>query len=102
MSLHEQGFDGFPVLAGTQFIVSPAMLDVDRCVEIGMRAMTANLTAKRLLVGPVGFVWVVAHTALLGGISALDSDCGYASFGGIPGELLGDVCQVGGVQIGVH
>src|SRR5260370_42138844 len=78
------------------------MVDVDCWVEIGMRAMTGNLTAKRLLVGPVGFVWVVAHTALLGGISALGSDCGYASCGGIPGELLGDGCQVGGVQIGVH
>ncbi len=91
MSLQQYSFNCFPVLAGAQFIISPAMLDVERCVEISVRAVTTDHTAKRLLVGPVGFVWIVAHTALLRGIGALDSDCGYASFGGIPGELLGDV-----------
>ncbi len=37
------------------------MLDIDRRIEIGMRAMTTDHTAKRLLVGPVGFVRVVAR-----------------------------------------
>ena len=61
MSLQQQGFDRFPVLAGTQFIVSPAVLDVRCSVEIGMRAVATNHTAKRLLVGPVGSIWIVAR-----------------------------------------
>ena len=71
-------------------------------LQIGMRAVPTDHTAKRLLVGPVGSVYIMAHTALLGGIGAPDSDGGYASFGGIPGYLLGDVRQVGGVQIRIH
>ena len=78
------------------------MLDVDSCIEIGVRAVPTDHTAKRLLVGPVGFVCIVTHAALLGGIGAPDPDCCSASFGGIPGYLLGDVGQVGGVQIGIH
>ena len=91
MSLHEQDFDRFPVLASAQFSVSPAMLDVDRCVEIGVRAVAADPTAKRLLVGPVGSSSIVAHAALLRGIGASDLDGGDASLGGIPGELFGNV-----------
>ena len=78
------------------------MLDVDRCVEIGVRAVAADHTAKRLLVGPLLPMCIIAHTARLGGISASDSDCGDTPFGGIPGKLLRDVGQVGSVQIGVH
>jgi len=54
MSPQEQGFDRFPVFAGAQFLVCQAVLDVDRCVEIGVRALATDHTAKRLLVGPVG------------------------------------------------
>ena len=78
------------------------MLDVDRRVEIGMRAVATDHTAKRLLVGPVRTVDIVTDTALLRGIGASDPDGGDSSFGGIPGDLLGDVRQVGGVQVGVH
>src|SRR5690348_9979264 len=67
------------------------MLDVDRCVEIGVRAVAADHTAKRLLVGPILPMCIIAHTARLGGISASDSDCGDTPFGGIPGKLLRDV-----------
>ncbi len=102
MSLQQQGFDRFPVLAGTQFAISPAVLDVRCSIEIGVRAVTTDHTAKRLLVGPVGSIWIVAHTALLRGVGAPDPDCCSASFDGIPGYLLGDVRQVGGVQISIH
>src|SRR5260370_6914967 len=78
------------------------MFDVDRCVEISVRAVATDHTAKRLLIGPVSSVWIVAHAALLRGICALDSDRRYASLSGIPGNLPGDVRQVGGVEIGVH
>ena len=90
MPAHKQGFDGFPDLAGAQLVVSPAMLDVDGGIEIGMCLKATDHTAKRLLVGPVGSVYIMAHAALLGRIGALDPDGGYASFGGIPGNLPGD------------
>jgi hypothetical protein len=102
MSLQQQGFDRFPVFAGAQFIVSPAMLDIDRRIEIGVRAVPTDHTAKRLLVGSIGSVYIITHIALLRGVGAPDPDCRSASFDGIPGYLLGYVCQVGGVQIGVH
>ena len=102
MSPQQQGFDFLPLLAGAQFSVSPAMLDVDRRVEIGMRAVATDHTAKRLLVGPVRTVYIMADTALLRGIGASDPDGGDSSFGGIPGELFGNVRQVGGVQISIH
>ena len=44
----------------------------------------------------------MAHAALLGGIGASDADCSYASFGGIPGELLGDTRKVGSTHVGIH
>ena len=61
MPAQQQGFDGFPVLAGAQLLVSQAALDVDGGVEIGMRAVATDHTAKRLLVGPVGSSSIVAR-----------------------------------------
>src|SRR5215469_5237024 len=89
MPAHQQGFDGFPILAGAQFLISQAAPDVEGCVEIGVHAVTANLAAKRLLVGPVRTVHVMAHAVLLRGVGALDSDSGHAPLGGIPGDLFG-------------
>ena len=102
MPPQKQGFDCFPVFAGAQFIISPATLDVDRRIEISVRAVAADATAKRLLVRPVRTVDRMTNTALLRGIGASDSGCGDASLGGIPGKLLGNVGQVGGVQVRVH
>src|SRR5215471_2155063 len=67
MSLHQQGFDGFPVLAGAQFLISQTVLDVGGRIEIGVCTVAADPAAKRLLVGSVGAVDVMAHAALLGG-----------------------------------
>src|SRR5260370_4422176 len=78
------------------------MLDVDGSIDIGMRAVTTDHTAKRLLVGPVGSVYIMTHAALLGGIGTLDFGCSYLELGSIPGDVLGDVCEIGGVQVGVH
>src|SRR5712692_8332654 len=78
------------------------MLDIDGGVEIGVRAVATDSTAKRLLVGPVGSIYMMTHAALLRGVGAPDPDGGDASFGGIPGDLPGDVRQVGDVQIGIH
>ena len=68
-----------------------------------MRAVTADSAAKRLLVGPVCCsVYIMAHAALLRCVGAPDSDGGDAPLGGIPGDLLGDMREVGGIQIGIH
>ena len=57
-------------------LVSPTIFDIDSRIEIGMRAVATDSTAKRLLVGPVGSVYIITHTALLRGVGAPDSDLG--------------------------
>jgi hypothetical protein len=97
MSLKKQRFDFLPVLAGAQFGISHAPGKVRGRIEIGVHAVVAHDAAKRLLVGPVRAICIVAHAALLRGVGAVYSRCTYPSFGGIPGKLLGDVRQIGGV-----
>ena len=43
----------------------------------------------------------MTYIAFLRGIGAFHSGGLYASFGGVPGNLTGEMCQVGGIQIGV-
>ena len=52
--------------------------------------------------GSIGAIEVVADAALLRGVGALDFGCRAAPFSGVPGYLLRDVRQVGGVQVGIH
>src|SRR6266536_1467116 len=72
MALQEQRFDGCPVLAGTQLLIIPAVRQVGRCIQIGMRLLPTDDTTKRLLVGAIGSIWIVTHMALLRGIRTLD------------------------------
>src|SRR5438874_284979 len=58
--------------------------------------------AKRSLIGAIGSIWIVAYTALLRRIGTLHSGRVDASFGGIPGNLLGDMCKVGRTHAGIH
>ena len=58
MPAHQQGFDRFAVLAGAQCHVPQTVRDVEGGVEIGLRTVAADPTAKRLLVGPVGTVYI--------------------------------------------
>jgi len=102
MPAQEQGFDCFSILAGTQFGISCSTRKIQSSVVVRMCLKTADLTAKRLLIGSVGTIYIMAHTAFLGGIGTLDPDRLSPTFGGIPGNLLGDMCQVGGTQIGIH
>src|SRR5215469_1574826 len=67
-----------------------------------MRLEATDHTTKGLLIGTIRPVGIMTHTTLLGGIGALDFCCLYASFGSVPGDLLRNVCKVGGVQVGVH
>src|SRR6266568_8494462 len=62
----------------------------------------ADLATKRLLIWSVFFICIMAHAAFLRGIGAVDPACLPASFGGVPGDLLGDVCQIRSTHIGVH
>src|SRR5215831_14456218 len=78
------------------------MLDVERGVEISMCLIAADLTAKRLLIRPVGSIGVVTHAAFLGGVGTFDSGCSYAPFGRIPGDLLRDMREMGSAHVGVH
>ncbi len=91
MPFQEKPLDFLPVVAGPQFRIIQAALNIERGVAISVRLIVTDPTAKRLLVGPIGSIWIMAHAALLRGIGALDPDRGYASFGGIPGDLFGDV-----------
>ncbi len=63
---------------------------------------TTDHTAKRLLVWPVLPSNRMAHTALLRRIGTLHSGRLYASFGSVPGDLLGNVCQIGSTHVGIH
>ena len=67
-----------------------------------MRAVATDHAAKRLLVASVGSIGIVTHATRLRGVGALNFRCCSAPLGGIPGDLLGDVRQVGGVQVGIH
>ena len=78
MPAQQQGFDRFPTPAGAQFLVPQAVLDVEGRIEVGVRAVTADPAAKRLLIWSVGPVHIMTHAALLGGIGALDPDGGDA------------------------
>lgn len=102
MALQKQGFHLFAILANLQFPISQAVLDIGGGVEISMRPLPTDPTAKRLLIGPVRSIRIVAHTAFLGGIGTLDPFGPHAAFGGSPGDLLRDMGQIGGPQVGVH
>jgi hypothetical protein len=67
-----------------------------------MRGLMTGQAAKRLLIGSVLPMNVMTCIAFLRGIGAFHSGGLYPSFGGIPANLLGDMCQIGGIQIGIH
>src|SRR5690242_6157326 len=99
---HKECFDFSPVFASLEFFVFPARFNVGGRVEISMGLKATDRTAKRLLVRPVGSICIMTDAALLRRVGAPDLSYGNSPFSGIPGELLRDVCQVGGVQVGIH
>ena len=102
MPAHEQSLDRFPVFTGTQFGIPQAMFHIRGCVYISMRLEVTHLTAKRLLVGAIGFIDGVTHAAFLRRIRALHFGRLYPALGTIPLNLLRDVRQVGCPHVGVH
>src|SRR5258708_5953247 len=102
MTLHEQGFHSLPVLARLQFEIPYPPLDIRGGVQVGMSLEATDHTTKGLLIGAIRPVGKMASLAFLRRIGALDR-CGlYPSLRCVPDYLLGDVCQIGGVQVGVH
>src|SRR5262249_62094403 len=71
-------------------------------VLVGVRALPADPTAKRLLVWPVLAGHMMTSMTFLGTVGALDLAGTQPAFGCPPGPLLGDMGQVGGVQVRVH
>jgi hypothetical protein len=93
MPVQEQSFDGFTVLTGLQLGIPQAMLHIDSSVDIGVSLKATDLTAKRLLVGPIVLVDIMTHTALLRRIRTLDSGRLDAFFRRFPHNLFGDMGQ---------
>ena len=102
MSLQEESFDFVLICATRYFFIPYSSCKIGSGVHIGMGLQSAYLTAKRLLIGPIGAIHKVAATAFLRGIGALDPGGPYPALGSIPGDLLGQVREVRGMQVGVH
>src|SRR5712691_9745503 len=73
MPLHQQGFDRLPPFAGLQSAIPDTPCYIGSRIEISMCFIATHLTAKRLLVGPIGAIDIMAHAALLGRIGTLDT-----------------------------
>ena len=58
--------------------------------------------AKRLLVRSVFAIHVMASAALLRRVGTPDAGGRHPAFGGIPGNLLRDVAQVGSPHVRIH
>ena len=102
MTLHEQGFDSLPILAGLQFEIPYPPRDIRGGVQVGMGLEATDHATKGMLIRAIGPVGIVAHTALLRRIRALDSGCLYTPFGGVPGDLLRNMREVGSTHRGIH
>ena len=94
MPAHEQGFDFFPILACLQFGIAPSVLDIRGGIQVSVCLKVTDLAAKRLLIRSIRFIDKMAHAAFLRGVGALHPGCRYASFGGIPSYLFGDMRKV--------
>ena len=91
MTLHEHGFDGGSVTAGTQCSIPNAPTQVDRCVVVSVSLEPAHLTAERPLIRSILAVGVMAHAALLGTVRADDRGRHDPTFLAIPLDLGGNM-----------
>ncbi len=98
----EQGFDFLLAATRLHLAVMEASLVIDRRIDIGMKSQAARLAAERLLFRPVGTGNEMTARAFLRRISRPPCLNGLPTLFGAPGELLGQVGQVGRIQIGVH
>jgi hypothetical protein len=59
MSSHKQHFHFLPFLTGAQFQITESGRDILRGIFVGMCRVTANATAKRLLIRSVFSIHVI-------------------------------------------
>src|SRR6185369_5055327 len=78
------------------------MCDVDCRIVVGMRLPATDPTAKRLLLLAIALGDKVTLRAFLRSVGALDCGRLDAALGRAPGQLLGDVRQIGGVESCIH
>ena len=64
-----------------------------------MRAATTDHAAKRLLVGAIGSIYIMTHTAFLRSIGTSHSGRLHATFSGVPGNLLGNMREIGSAHM---
>src|SRR5215469_5610597 len=65
MSPDKQCLDCLPVLAGAHFLITKPGSDILGSILVSMCRVTANSTTKRLLIGSVSSVHVMAHMTFL-------------------------------------
>ncbi len=102
MSSHEQGFHFFPVRAFDQFAIVYPSLEIERRMVISVHPETADLTAKRLLIGSILAIYVMTPVALLRRVGTFDFGSTHTPLFAVPGNLLGDMRKIGGSQIRIH
>jgi hypothetical protein len=102
VSLGEYGLDRHAIRTRHQRLVIQPMRQILCRVDVGMRRVLADLTTERLLFGAVLASDMVTAMAFLRAVGARDCPSAEASFGGSPGDWLGEVGQIGGLELGVH
>src|SRR5258708_485193 len=102
MTAIQQGFDSLLSATAAEFAVLQAALQIARGNHIRMIGIGTHLTTERLLRGAISTRGEVAVRALLRGVGRLNLNERDATFGGTPVQLLDDMGQVGGLQIGIH
>jgi hypothetical protein len=83
------------------YIIDP-VFNVESGIEISMCLKAAHPTAKRLLVRSVGSIDIMTLSALLGSIGTPHSCREDTPFGSIPGDLVGDVSEIGGAHVRIR
>src|SRR5438067_694837 len=71
-------------------------------IEVSVESVTANATVERPLIRSVFAVHIMTPRTFLRRISTLDLCCRNAALRGIPGNLIGNMTEIGGTQVGVH
>ena len=102
MSPQQQRFDGIFGLAGGQGVICPAEGQDQGGLVVSMRLVAAHDTAEGLLIRPIGSGDKVAAGALLRTVCRIDRVGSSPSLRCCPGQLVGNMAELGRIQVGVH
>src|SRR5258708_950146 len=89
-------------LAGSQGVIPPARGQGQGRLVVGMVLVPTHHTAEGLLIRPIGAGNKVAAGTLLRAVSRIDRVRGHSPFGRRPRQLVWEMAQLGGIQVGVH